>query len=145
MARRRTTTSAREFRLQLLRCIWRGARQLGEDFDPRQLAPDRLTGIPGETLSKCSIEELLHVAYQIKKAGAHIWVPAIPKGLHLKAATPIQLKAIRDFLSSQTYLKDPDQFFRKRLGIEDPQNPTFKEAQTMLAYFASKRRARQCA
>jgi hypothetical protein len=142
MTHRRKVSEA-EYRQRLLRCIWQGARMLGEDFDPRSLAPSRpgISGREGGTLSHCTVEELLRIAYGIKRAGARIWVPPVPEGVTLRMASPAQLEAIRDLLASQTYLRDPDSFFRSRLGVQDPHNPTFGEARAMLAFLHSRQRA----
>jgi hypothetical protein len=136
---------ARSFRKQLLRVIWSGARQLGDNFDPRIFAPERVSGLPGETFSQLTLEELIGVAYKIKKAGARIWVPAPPRGLNLRQATPVQFQAIQDHLARQVYLQDPEAFFKKRLGVLNPSAPTFSEAQRILAFLASKERSYQCA
>jgi len=86
------------------------------------------------------LAELLDVAWKIKRQGCQIYVPRPPKGLSLYKATPAQLEAINKFLENQNYLNDPDAFFKKRLGIKDPKNPTFKEAWRMLAYLHAKAR-----
>lgn len=127
-----------------MRAIWSGSRQLG-DFNPRLLAPERLSGEVGETFSQCTLEELIAVAYKIKKAGARIWVPAPPWGMSLRQATPAQWDAIQRHLGRQDYLVDPDAFFRNRLKVRDPQNPTFAEAKRMLSYLTTKERSLGCA
>ncbi len=141
----RKIMSAEEYRKALLRIIWSGARRIGGDFDPRSLAPERLSGLAGETFSQCTLEELRGVAYQLKRLVHGIWVPAPPFGLYLRGATPHQLGAIQEHLARQTYLADPAAFFRERLKIKDPARPTFREADRMLAALANMERRGACA
>jgi len=142
----RSKITARDYRIKVLKCIWAGSRQLGLS-DPRSFAPPRdgITGKPGATLSKCTLGELIEIAHKIKMAGASIWVPVIPRGALLCSATPWQLARIQNFLSRQNYLKDPDQFFIKRLKVKNPQHPTFQEAARMLGFLGSKERTTKCA
>ncbi len=141
----REVLSAEEYRKALLRIIWSGARRIGWDFDPRSLAPERLSGQPGETFSQCTLEELRGVAYQLKRLVPGIWVPSPPFGLYLRGATPHQLNAIQEHLGRQSYLVDPAAFFRERLKVRNPEAPTYAEACRMLAYLNSKQRSLLCA
>lgn len=140
-------STARDFRAKLCKCIWVGARQLKMSEDIlRNIAADianrpEITGEEGSTLSKCTLGELVSIAYKIKKAGANIWVPAIPRGALLHAATPWQMDKIQKFFKTQTYLNDPIEFFKKRLQVNDPLNPSFHEAVRMLGFIGNKERS----
>ena len=141
----RIKTDAHTYRVALIKKIWVGARQLGDDFNPRALAPERLSGQPGETFSQCTLEELRLIAHKIKGAGARIWVPAPPKGLSLRQATPNQMERIKYMVQGQTYLRDPHAFFILRLKVKDPDHPSYAEAQRMLGYLTTKQRSLSCA
>ena len=141
----RKVIDAHTYRKMLLRVIWIGARRISADFDPRIFAPERLSGEPGETFSQCTLEELRGVAFKLKQQVPSLWVPAPPKGLYLRQATPAQLGSITEHLGRQEYLIDPDAFFRNRLGVRDPQNPSFAEAKKMLSYLTTKERRLSCA
>lgn len=131
---------ARELRSKLIKVLWIGARQLGLE-DPRAFAPQRkgITGEAGSTLSACTLEELQQIGFRMKNAGADIWVPAIPSGLR-RRPTQFQIKKLSELLDRQTYLIDPGQFFKKRLRVKGPNDPTFEEAKRMIAYLATKER-----
>lgn len=138
--------TARELRSKIIKVIWIGANRLG--VDPREFAPQRkgVTGEEGSTLSACTLEELQQIAFRIKAAGGRLlqslWVPSIPAGMR-RLASPLQLTKLKQLLARQTYLNDPDQFFKLRLKIKDPANPTFAEAKRMISYLVTKER--QCA
>lgn len=147
MSRQKLNT-AHDLRNKLMRIIWAAARMV--DVDPRQLAPQRegITGEEGGTLSACTLEELQQIAFQLKKAGGsrlrRVWVPAIPSGMR-RLPTPYQVELLLKLLDRQKYLEHPYEFFRERLKVKDPNNPTFDEAKRMISYLTTKERTQQCA